>query len=87
MAFKFEISLKENQVLHIENEDVIFTNPTFEKIEEYYQKNYDYKNVVQLGDIVLDSENQGDSFEVAFIYKDGDKQIETIVLSKLNIIY
>jgi hypothetical protein len=84
--FKFELNLKEDEGVIVDDSRGFFKNPTFETIAEFSKKNYGYKEVNQLEDIILPSHKNTISANVEVVYEDGFKRTCEIYIDKYPII-
>jgi hypothetical protein len=86
MSFKFELNLKEDEGILVDDSRGFFKNPTFEKIAEFSKKNYGYKEFNQIEDIIMDSDEETLCINVEIVTESGFKKNYEIYLDKYPII-
>lgn len=86
MSFKFELNLKEDEGILVDDSRGFFKNPTFEKIAEFSKKNYGYKEFNQLEDIIMPSDEETFCINVEIVMEDDFKKNYEIFLDKYQII-
>ena len=84
MGFKFELNLEENQGVYVGEDMAFFRNPTFEKIVDFLKKEYGYKDIIQIEDIILTKKERYKTFYVRYTSL-GNLEEETIESMRLTI--
>lgn len=87
MSFKFELNLKKDEGIVLDDNNILFrNNPTFEKIVEVLKREGIYKEVVQLEDFIIEENEEYKDIKVYAVYEDNTSSLEEISIYKYKIV-